>query len=243
MKCNIHYLNTRGCYGINAGRFVEAFHDLNRALDLMKILLTEKGDEAELEEDAENQHCNIGFYDFSGSYAVATLDKNPAGPNLGVGGKAAGERRCFEQPLYMNPLNLRDRRDCSNLQLSFVVAYNLALASSLCAMFDCGRYKDTQSQLCRARNLWELVYDMHMEEPDLDSLHSCAILHNLGCIYRALGQYERWKKCMSNLHMATIYLEEETKEMDFHRGMSHAVAFFLNSVERALMESGAAPAA
>jgi hypothetical protein len=85
-----------------------------------------------------------------------------------------------------------------------VIMYNLALAvhlSSLqCQDFAC---------LTRARKLYELAFQMHLEEScDVTLLFSLALMNNLGLIYHLLGEEERSKTCFKNMLATMMYLLE-----------------------------------
>lgn len=86
-----------------------------------------------------------------------------------------------------------------------VIMYNLALSVHLSAIqghFDVISLK-------RARKLYELAFQMHLEEScDVTLLYSLALMNNLGLIYHSLGEEERSRTCFENMLATMMYLLE-----------------------------------
>jgi hypothetical protein len=87
-----------------------------------------------------------------------------------------------------------------------VIMYNLAVSVHLSAL-QCPY--NVVSNLTRARRLYELAFQMHLEEScDVTLLYSLALMNNLGLIYQALGEEERSKTCFKNMLSTMMYLLE-----------------------------------
>jgi hypothetical protein len=125
-----------------------------------------------------------------------------------------------------------------NLVNKFVVVimYNLALSVHLSAI----QYNDISS-LQRARKLYELAFQMHLEEScDVTLLYSLALMNNLGLIYHVLGEEERSKTCFKNMLATMMYLLES----DEAKTIKQWDGLLSNVMDRMFHESQvAAPAA
>ena len=89
-------------------------------------------------------------------------------------------------------------------KLSMVVMYNLALSFHLCALA-----QGCTARLTRARTLYELAFQMHLEEScEVTLLYSLALMNNLGLVYRLLNDSERSNQCFQHLLATMMFLLE-----------------------------------
>ncbi|KAG7348627.1 hypothetical protein IV203_017332 [Nitzschia inconspicua] len=85
-----------------------------------------------------------------------------------------------------------------------VAMYNLALSVHLSALSS----RDG-IDLTRAERLYQLAFQMHLEEScDVTLLYSLALMNNLGLIYRAKGETEQSKACFESMLSTMMYLLE-----------------------------------
>ncbi|KAG7337956.1 expressed tetratricopeptide repeat protein [Nitzschia inconspicua] len=85
-----------------------------------------------------------------------------------------------------------------------VAMYNLALSVHLIALSS-----HNVIDLTRAERLYQLAFQMHLEEScDVTLLYSLALMNNLGLIYRAKGDTEQSKACFENMLSTMMYLLE-----------------------------------
>lgn len=94
----------------------------------------------------------------------------------------------------------------TRLVIKFVVVamYNLALASHLRAL-----ETNDASILRRAKKVYELAFQMHLEEScDVTLLYSLAVMNNLALIYHTMGDEERSKTYFKNMLATMMYLQE-----------------------------------
>jgi hypothetical protein len=132
----------------------------------------------------------------------------------------------FQDPIEI-PLDVIPRRSAPSKKLitKFVVVtmYNLALAVHLsaeaeaenCDMssddddYDDDRDERRLVELARAQRLYELAFQMHLEEScDVTLLYSLALMNNLGLIYRIMGDVDRSQRCFQNQLSTMMYLLE-----------------------------------
>ena len=142
----------------------------------------------------------------------------------------------FQDPIEI-PLDVVPKRSAPSKKLItkfvVVVMYNLALAvhmsaehspvqeeSHCCDHCDCdgdidmslSSYDDEERRrimLVRAQKLYELAFQMHLEEScDVTLLYSLALMNNLGLIYRMTGDVDRSQRCFKNQLSTMMYLLE-----------------------------------
>lgn len=111
-----------------------------------------------------------------------------------------------------------------------IVMYNLALTLHLHALSisnvfgnqkhnladaNCGDNADAKKAkklFLRARKLYELAFEMHLDEScDVNLLFTLALINNLGLVYDVLDQKQRSKTCFKNMFSTMMYLMD-TKE-------------------------------
>ena len=111
-----------------------------------------------------------------------------------------------------------------------IVMYNLALtlhlhALSLCnvntnqkpnlSSADCGDDSNTKKAkklFLRSRKLYELAFEMHLDEScDVNLLFTLALINNLGLVYDVLDQKQRSKTCFKNMFSTMIYLMDSNE--------------------------------
>lgn len=113
----------------------------------------------------------------------------------------------FRDPIDI-PFDIIPRTSAPSEQLItkfvVVVMYNIALSVHLSAL-----QSNDITLLNRARRLYELAFQMHLEEScDVTLLYSLALMNNLGLIYQATGDEERSKTCFRNMLATMMYLLE-----------------------------------
>lgn len=91
--------------------------------------------------------------------------------------------------------------------------------------------------LQKGLELWELVYGLQWrEELNLQSVHTLAILHNLGHAHKLLGNEANSMKCYQNIVTALTVMRERKVEVNY-------ATFFMSAAQRMLSPPRAAPAA
>jgi hypothetical protein len=141
----------------------------------------------------------------------------------------------FQDPIEI-PLEVVPRRSAPSKKLItkfvVVVMYNLALAvhlsadspspspssscdddvsmSSTIESIDGEKEEERRRAiLARAQRLYELAFQMHLEEScDVTLLYSLALMNNLGLIYRMVGDVDRSQRCFQNQLSTMMYLLE-----------------------------------
>ena len=90
------------------------------------------------------------------------------------------------------------------MKLSIVVLYNLGLSFHLSAM-----ETNSLDKVLRAKMLYEMAFEMHMEEGcDVTLLYTLALMNNLGLIYHVLGECQRSQHCFQSMLSTMMFLLE-----------------------------------
>jgi len=106
-----------------------------------------------------------------------------------------------------------------------IVMYNLALTLHLHALslnntngslrpnFTNGDdAKKAKKLFLRSRKLYELAFEMHLDEScDVNLLFTLALINNLGLVYDVLGQKQRSKTCFKNMFSTMMYLMDSNE--------------------------------
>lgn len=102
--------------------------------------------------------------------------------------------------------------------------YNLALTLHLHALSlsssSGNNDKKTKKLFFRARKLYELAFEMHLDEScDVNLLFTLALINNLGLIYNVIGETQRSRTCFKNMFSTMMYLldsneSQSVKEWD-----------------------------
>jgi hypothetical protein len=111
-----------------------------------------------------------------------------------------------------------------------IVMYNLALTLHLHAMSlsnangnqkskmviaDSGDNADqikAKKLFLRSRKLYELAFEMHLDEScDVNLLFTLALINNLGLVYDIMGQKQRSKTCFKNMFSTMMYLMDSNE--------------------------------
>lgn len=111
-----------------------------------------------------------------------------------------------------------------------IVMYNLALTLHLHALSlsnvirnqkpnlafaDSGENSDAKKAkklFLRARKLYELAFEMHLDEScDVNLLFTLALINNLGLVYDVLDQKQRSKTCFKNMFSTMMYLMDSNE--------------------------------
>lgn len=107
-----------------------------------------------------------------------------------------------------------------------IVMYNLALTLHLHALSlsnhkpilafattnDSADAKKAKKLFLRSRKLYELAFEMHLDEScDVNLLFTLALINNLGLVYDVLGQKQRSKTCFKNMFSTMMYLMDSNE--------------------------------
>lgn len=72
--------------------------------------------------------------------------------------------------------------------------------------------KKTQKLFMRARKLYELAFEMHLDEScDVSLLFTLALINNLGLVYDVLGEKQRAQTCFKNMFSTMMYLMDSNE--------------------------------
>merc|ERR1712007_80943 len=123
--------------------------------------------------------------------------------------------------------------------------YNLALTLHLQALSLANSdldVKKAKKLFLRARKLYELAFEMHLDEScDVSLLFTLALINNLGLVYNILGEKRRSQTCFKNMFSTMMYLVDtnESQAIKEWDGLISNVMEILFREEREI----AAPAA
>lgn len=108
-----------------------------------------------------------------------------------------------------------------------IVMYNLALTLHLHALSlsnnnrnqkfnisfgDNSDAKKAKKLFLRSRKLYELAFEMHLDEAcDVNLLFTLALINNLGLVYDVLDQKQRSKTCFKNMFSTMMYLMDSNE--------------------------------
>jgi tetratricopeptide (TPR) repeat protein len=146
--------------------------------------------------------------------------------------------------LYLSPFRLDASADFTQyataVQASVAIMYNMALAHHLNALYNT-RKDNTHSGLDQAVALYELAYNVHMQEEDanLSVEFTMAIVNNLGHIHREKGDETKADQCFRHLLSTVLFLQSYGQE----NKKSHTPEVFLESITHLILKSSAAAAA
>jgi len=82
----------------------------------------------------------------------------------------------------------------------------------------------------RARKLYELAFEMHLDEPESSSSSPCvdvsllftlALINNLGLVYDVLGETQRSETCFENMFGTMMYLVDSRHTLHAGLGGNH----------------------
>ena len=72
--------------------------------------------------------------------------------------------------------------------------------------------KKSKKLFLRSRKLYELAFEMHLDEScDVNLLFTLALINNLGLVYDVLGQKQRSKTCFKNMFSTMMYLMDSNE--------------------------------
>lgn len=72
--------------------------------------------------------------------------------------------------------------------------------------------KKAKKLFLRSRKLYELAFEMHLDEScDVNLLFTLALINNLGLVYDILGQKQRSKTCFKNMFSTMMYLMDSNE--------------------------------
>jgi len=94
-----------------------------------------------------------------------------------------------------------------------IVMYNLALTLHLHAeSLSNADPKKAKKLFLRSRKLYELAFEMHLDEScDVNLLFTLALINNLGLVYDIMGQKQRSKTCFKNMFSTMMYLMDSNE--------------------------------
>jgi len=92
-----------------------------------------------------------------------------------------------------------------------IVMFNLALTLHLHAqsllVHNNTATKEVRKLFVRSRKLYELAFEMHLDETcDVELLFTLALINNLGLVYHTLNETARSQKCFKNMFSTMMYL-------------------------------------
>jgi hypothetical protein len=123
-----------------------------------------------------------------------------------------------------NPLEPPDNSRFSLDQFSFITLYNVTLCTHLTAMTSRSR-----QQLQKSLQLWEMIYSLQWRDGlNLESVHTLAILNNMGQAHRLLGNEASSTKCYQNIERALTVLRERKEEVVFGGFFMYTAQLMLN---------------
>jgi tetratricopeptide (TPR) repeat protein len=135
--------------------------------------------------------------------------------------------------IFPYPLTPPTRSDFSIDQFAFITLYNLALSTHIAAITE----QRQQEELPKALQLWELVYSLQQKEVfHLQSVHTLAILTNLGHVHSMLGNEIDSRKCYQNVVTTLKVLINRKDKVNYGH-------FFMWAAHQMLSPPRAAPAA
>mmetsp|Transcript_20807 Transcript_20807/g.33529 ORF Transcript_20807/g.33529 Transcript_20807/m.33529 type:complete len:240 (+) Transcript_20807:479-1198(+) len=144
----------------------------------------------------------------------------------------------YLSPLYLSESADYDRYDTS-VEASVAIMYNLALAHHLNALFGTAA-ANRETALDQAISLYELAYNVHMQEEDADLSveFTMAVVNNLGHIHRLKGDEAKADKCFHHLLSTMLFLRS------YGSADSKCVAEpFVHSITHLILQDTVAPAA
>ena len=72
--------------------------------------------------------------------------------------------------------------------------------------------KKAKKLFLRSRKLYELAFEMHLDEScDINLLFTLALINNLGLVYDIMGQKQRSKTCFKNMFSTMMYLMDSNE--------------------------------
>jgi len=72
--------------------------------------------------------------------------------------------------------------------------------------------KKAKKLFLRSRKLYELAFEMHLDEAcDVNLLFTLALVNNLGLVYDVMGQKQRSKTCFKNMFSTMMYLMDSNE--------------------------------
>merc|ERR1711977_434342 len=170
-------------------------------------------------------------------------------------------------PTAVNPQDDPDGLSSADLFSKFImiVMYNLALTLHLQAIEaddgDCerttteakstrrsssGMSRRAKRLFSRARKLYELAFEMHIDESceDVNLLFTLALINNLGLIYDRIGEKSRSETCFGNMLSTMMYLTDSNESSNVKQwdGLLSNVMDILFFKKKVMYEVGA-PAA
>jgi len=75
-----------------------------------------------------------------------------------------------------------------------------------------GDEKKAKKLFLRSRKLYELAFEMHLDEScDVNLLFTLALINNLGLVYDVMGQKQRSKTCFKNMFSTMMYLMDSNE--------------------------------
>jgi hypothetical protein len=135
--------------------------------------------------------------------------------------------------IFPYPLTPPTRSDFSIDQFVFITQYNLALSTHIAAITE----QRLEEQLPKALQLWELVCSLQRRRVfHLQSVHTLAILNNVGRLHSMLGNEISSRKCYQNIVTTLSVLRDRKEKVN----CGH---FFMWAAQQMLSPPRAAPAA
>jgi hypothetical protein len=116
-----------------------------------------------------------------------------------------------EKLIFPNPIETPENSSFSLDQFSFITLYNLTLCTHIAAMMSRSR-----PQLQKSLQLWKMLYSLQWRDGlNLGSVHTLAILTNLGQAHGVLGNEASSNTCYQNIEKVLTVLRERKEEVIF----------------------------
>ena len=230
-------MNNHGVELVSKGFYEHAIPCFTRSLDMIRPFLTDAiplsidpSDDLDqhiappLPEEKEHQPLNTSDNSVpSSSHGLSSppdtsIDEHPRKrprktmPTTAVPDRASVSKEhdpdqafVFRDPIEVPEIAFRSRPSKRLFaKLSMVALFNLGLSFHLCALDQSSVIK-----LVQAKDLYELAFQMHLEENcDVTLLYSLALMNNLGLIYHVLGDHTRSGNCFNHMLSTMMFLLE-----------------------------------
>jgi hypothetical protein len=204
----INILNNNGAASIQNAQFDHAFNALNEALLCLKLTS---------EDVKELQHSSSGDSIKCASVTVEFLDNGTQRDATWLASTRFASSSLHSEDggfVFRDPVRIKSWNDDSDNQtifdqLAIAVFYNLGLAILLRSIHRAGAesLSSSRSELQKACKILEYaLVTIQRETIHVDFLQTCALMNNLGQIYRLLEETVLATECFTNLLDILMYL-------------------------------------
>ena len=211
-------LNNRGALCIETGRFDRAISTLVRALRLSEQAVDEtictcnhcSLDECMSISNSPPQRRHLEESNLCGPCQTDNTEPGGAG-DLGlrpfkrsrVEEHSTSEGFVYQRPIRISPQSML-RGHSPGVTLSLIIIFNLGLAHHLSAI---QQHNNCKRRLQKALQLYELAYQLQLEELEMSSLRFTIIMaNNLSQIHRVVENHSKYQMCLEHLLSTLMYL-------------------------------------